>query len=100
MVFVIHPGSEIDAVGVGAGAVVARHEGPEAVDLDGLAVSPLQLAKVVIGLETSSHQPMNAGLNSDLGDFLGSTTKQICFFCPPPDSDSGWIRASSRNLKI
>src|SRR5262245_32931330 len=51
MVFVIHPGSEIDAVGVGVGAVVTRHEGPKAVDLDGLAVSPLQLAKVVIGLK-------------------------------------------------
>src|SRR5262249_24201348 len=50
MPLVVQPGSEIDAVGVGIGAGVARHEGPEAVDLDGLTVSPIQLAEVLVGL--------------------------------------------------
>jgi hypothetical protein len=50
MLFAVQPGSEIDAVGVGIGAAVARHEGPQAVDLDGFTVSPIQLAKVLVGM--------------------------------------------------
>src|SRR5262245_64028070 len=51
MLLVVRPGSEIDAVGVATGRAVARHEGPQAVNLDGFTVRPFQLAKVLVGLK-------------------------------------------------
>ena len=50
MLFAVQPGRKIDAIGVAVGGLIARHESPQAVNLDGFAVSPIQLAKVVVGL--------------------------------------------------
>lgn len=54
MLFAVQPGRKIDAIGVAVGGLIARHESPQAVNLDGFAVSPIQLAKVVVGLKVEN----------------------------------------------